>query len=85
MHAIMSRIIPIPQPSSDPCGATRADCTNCGCDLAFHLPDPMRPLRMLATCEVCGSWFLVDADREKPEAVMVQLPDYGCNWAAMRN
>jgi len=37
----------------------------------------MRPLRMLATCEACGAWFLVEAVADESEAVMVRLPSYG--------
>jgi hypothetical protein len=85
MLATTFRTVSMTLPTTDHSGMTRLDCTGCGCDLALHMPDPMRPLRMLATCDGCGLWFLVDAVADKPEVVMVRLPEYGSIWATMSN
>jgi hypothetical protein len=79
------RIVSIPIPSPDLRGPMRLDCTHCRGDLSLHLPAPERPLRMLATCEACGCWFLIDTMSDTTIAVMVQLPDPASILAAIVN
>ncbi len=35
-------------------------CSRCEGDLDLHQPNPATPERLLATCNDCGAWFLVD-------------------------
>ncbi len=48
-----------------------APCLDCGEPLSIHQPDLNAPERLLGTCDACGAWHLIDADR----AVTVLLPD----------
>jgi hypothetical protein len=55
-------------------GATRlrsVECPTCGGTLSLHQPDEVSPDRLLAVCEGCQSWLLIDV----AEAIMVRLPD----------
>ena len=55
-------------------GATRlrgAECPTCGGTLSLHQPDEVSPDRLLAVCEGCQGWLLIDV----VEAIMVRLPD----------
>jgi hypothetical protein len=45
----------------DPAALDRAHCPNCHCEITRHQPDKDLPDRLLGTCEVCKSWFLMDA------------------------
>jgi hypothetical protein len=36
-------------------------CGRCQAPLAFHQPEPRTPQRILATCEECDAWYLLDA------------------------
>jgi len=49
----------------------RWPCLACGELLSIHQPDVNAPERLLGTCDACGAWHLVDADR----GVTVLLPD----------
>jgi hypothetical protein len=35
-------------------------CPGCRSFLVVHLPDPLQPERLLATCPECKSWYLLD-------------------------
>jgi hypothetical protein len=35
-------------------------CARCTSAVAFHQPDPQLPHRILATCNVCESWTLIN-------------------------
>jgi hypothetical protein len=35
-------------------------CPDCGSFLALHSPDIEMPERMLATCDDCKAWYLMD-------------------------
>lgn len=50
-------------------------CPACRESMELHQPDVGFPDRMLWTCEHCGTWFLMDLTPDKPEAVLVCLPD----------
>ena len=50
-------------------------CTSCGELMNLHQPETGFPERMLWTCELCGTWFLMDLIPESSEAVLVCLPD----------
>jgi hypothetical protein len=50
-------------------------CEACGGLMELHQPSSGFPERMLWTCEHCGTWFLMDLTPDKPEAVLVCLPD----------
>ena len=56
---------------TDPEAPTEASCLACGDPLSIHQPDVNAPERLLGTCDACGAWHLVDADR----GVTVLLPD----------
>jgi hypothetical protein len=45
-------------------------CLDCDAELLLHQPDPELPGRLLAICNECKSWFLIDA----VEGVLVPLP-----------
>lgn len=46
-------------------------CGQCEAPLAFHQPEPRTPGRILATCEECDSWYLLDVSRRW----MLRLPE----------
>ncbi len=46
-------------------------CPACRGSLVFHQPDARLPDRLIATCETCPAWFLLDA----AFAVLIRLPD----------
>ena len=46
------------------------DCPVCHHKLAHHQPDTKLPYRILATCENCGRWFLLDSE----VALIVDVP-----------
>lgn len=48
-------------------------CTRCDGTLEFHQPDTDTPYRMLATCEHCDSWYLINL----LAGWMLLLPDGG--------
>ena len=50
-------------------------CLLCREPLEFHQPDADDPDRMLATCESCRAWHLVDCAPDAPEWTLVLLPD----------
>ena len=35
-------------------------CSGCASLMAGHMPDPDLPERLLATCERCKSWYVMD-------------------------
>ena len=56
-------------------GLSLISCLSCRKPLDIHQPDPDLPERILATCEACKSWHLVDYDPATDLAVVVLLPD----------
>ena len=46
-------------------------CGRCETPLAFHQPEPRTPEHILATCEECDSWYLLDVSRRW----MLRLPE----------
>ena len=56
-------------------GLAPVPCLNCGQPLEVHQPDADLPYRMLATCEVCKRWHLVDCDHDAPRAMLTILPE----------
>jgi hypothetical protein len=46
-------------------------CPNCEETLSLYMPDPQLPDRMLAVCEECKSWYLLDTLKGR----MALLPD----------
>lgn len=49
-------------------------CLNCRNTLNVHQPDAQMPDRMLATCDDCKAWHLVDADPSAGDILVVLLP-----------
>ena len=58
-----------------PDGLSTVECLSCGKSLDIHQPDPELPDRMLATCDECSSWHLVECQPAAQAAVIVLLPD----------
>ena len=54
---------------------TSLQCLSCGKTLDVHQPDADLPYRMLATCEACKGWHVVDCDREGMHALLMLLPE----------
>jgi hypothetical protein len=52
-------------------------CPTCFHLMELHQPDSGFPERLLWTCEYCATWFLMDLDPDKREALLVCLPDHG--------
>jgi hypothetical protein len=46
-------------------------CPSCEETLSLHIPDPQLPDRMLAVCEDCKSWYLLNPVKGR----MTLLPD----------
>ena len=46
-------------------------CPSCRIALTIHQPDEAWPERLLATCQRCQGWLLIDVE----EMVIVRLPD----------
>jgi hypothetical protein len=40
-------------------------CPACDGQLAFHQPDTRQPHRLLAICDDCDAWFLIDMVRSQ--------------------
>ena len=49
-----------PPAGGHPAGLTANRCPACAAALSLHQPDPDRPDRLLAVCDRCGGWFLLD-------------------------
>lgn len=60
--------------SVPPDGLSAVPCLRCEKLLDIHQPNPEQPERILATCEACKRWYLVDCNPEGTEAVVVTLP-----------
>jgi hypothetical protein len=58
-----------------PDGLPSIACVSCGAPLDVHQPDADMPDRMLATCEACKGWHLLDCTAGAREVVLVLLPD----------
>ena len=54
-------------------------CTTCSTSLDLHQPANDFPDRLLGVCKSCGRWSLIELVSDKPEAVMILLPEGG--WA----
>ncbi len=50
-------------------------CLNCAKTLDIHQPDADLPYQMLATCDACKRWHIVDYDPVTPIAFLTLLPD----------
>lgn len=48
-------------------------CSQCDCELDLHQPNPATPERLLATCNDCGAWFLVDLQPDDAMARVTHL------------
>jgi hypothetical protein len=58
-------------PWTSPDLPTGTPCLACGESLVLHQPDVNAPERLLGTCDDCGAWHLIDAER----GMTVLLPD----------
>lgn len=58
-----------------PDGLEPLPCLRCGALLDVHQPDADLPDRMLATCDTCKSWHLIDCSAGAGPFVVVLLPD----------
>ncbi len=61
----------VSRPWSDSDVPTVTPCQGCDAPLSIHQPDLNAPERLLGTCGGCGSWYLIDCDRD----IIVLLPD----------
>jgi hypothetical protein len=50
-------------------------CLNCKKPLDIHQPDADLPDRLLATCEACKGWYLVECGSDGDQVIVVLLPD----------
>jgi hypothetical protein len=62
-------------PAADGGGLGGIRCLSCPSLLDVHQPEPTTIDRFLATCEHCGAWYVVEAEAERPELVIVRLPE----------
>jgi len=69
--AVSLRLQAVPNP---PDGLTPTACLHCGASLEIHQPDASMPERMLATCESCKAWHLIECGPEIDPTVVVLLP-----------
>jgi hypothetical protein len=51
--------------------ASASRCPRCRRPLTLHQPDPDRPDRLVATCEGCRNWFIINT----ATGLMARLPD----------
>jgi hypothetical protein len=58
-------------------------CPSCSDPMHLHQPESGSPNRMLWTCASCETWFLMDIDPDKNEAILVRLPEHGYFRAAI--
>jgi hypothetical protein len=65
-------LVPTYDPVYVPDDLSEFSCPHCGELLSLHLPDPQLSERMLATCEECKSWYLLD----RVGCRIVMLPDF---------
>jgi hypothetical protein len=65
-----------------PDGQTEFLCLVCSKPLDVHQPDADLPERMLATCEDCKGWHLVEYVPDGAKAVVTALPDLAVARAA---
>lgn len=63
--------IPVPLDPLHVLGVARPACPACHAEMAVHQPDPGLPDRLLATCEGCKAWWLID----RRAGLMLLLPD----------
>lgn len=69
--AVTLRLQAVP---NHPDGLTPTACLRCGGSLEIHQPDASMPERMLATCESCKAWHLIECEPEIDPMVVVLLP-----------
>jgi hypothetical protein len=54
-------------------------CLQCGGEIELFQPDLLRPERLLAVCrheeKPCGRWHLVETRPERPDALVILLPE----------
>jgi hypothetical protein len=55
-------------------GLNTLGCIRCGEPLELHQPDAASPGRLLGTCRVCSTWFLVEERRDGSGIVLVEFP-----------
>jgi hypothetical protein len=60
---------------SRPGGLAPAACLLCGSALDIHQPDAVLPDRLLATCEMCQAWHLLECAPDGEPALLILLPD----------
>jgi hypothetical protein len=70
--AVRLRYATIP---ASPEGLSAPLCQSCQQPLDIHQPDSDLPYRMLATCDACKAWHLVECAPDSDMAVIVLLPD----------
>ncbi len=64
-------------------GLENPQCRDCHAPLAVHQPDVDRPDHLLATCEGCGAWYLIEIGADETEAFMFDLPNVTLVHAAV--
>ena len=78
MEPIAARVVVVSLRSVDvpvhPDGISPVRCLSCGHSLDIHQPDADLPYRMLATCDACKCWHLVDCDPDVSCALLTMLP-----------
>ena len=74
-------VIPFSTPSGD---LAWVRCIKCSESLDLHQPESDFPDRLLGVCKSCRCWLLVELVPNKPEAVLILLPDGEWVLAAMR-
>ncbi len=69
-RVVRLRLIQFSLDRTDPDHLAGVPCPVCRQAVVVHLPDIAAPHRLLATCNQCKSWFLMDDASE----TMIQLP-----------
>jgi hypothetical protein len=52
-------------------------CARCGEPLSIVQPESKIPRRLIAACEQCGRWVILEVAPDREEAWMITLPDPG--------
>lgn len=58
----------------DPDGPIAVNCLGCRNSLEIHQPDADLPERMLATCNECETWHIIECLAGSDYAVVIGLP-----------
>jgi hypothetical protein len=51
------------------------DCPVCEASMHLHQPDQKNPARLLAICDECQRWHLVELSSDDGDAMIITLPD----------